>query len=207
MDSGKNTPVIKMSTINRKKYCCNPFLKPKHTSWRNSSKMRNVSKNIIDKLVSCGVTDLPKNGDRICDICRLEIPGHYLKYTTNAICEEQVEEVIEEEANIPIVEAAVDEDVLVDKNDKIKEILKLLGLQSIRTHDCCVDFFKQAVHALKCLLDVDNEIFYEDSDVPVVQDLLKCYEDGSKTQKFKILTIFAGSWNKNKMVTKTGCSK
>lgn len=196
---------------NRKKYCCNPFLKRKHTSWRNSSKMRNVSKNIINKLVSCGVINLPKIGDRICDTCRLDIPSQQRQYIASTIREEQVEEVTGVEPNVPIVEPV--EEGLVHKNNKIKEVLQLLGLGNIRMHDIRskkkrVDYFKQAVHALQCLLDVENEkLYYEDSDVPVVQDLLKCYSDGSKAQKFKILAILAGSWNRQKMMAKTGCSK
>lgn len=188
----------------RRVVCCNPFSKPGHSNWRRFSKLRSVTQNMLTMLKNCESVSLPEIGDLICNNCRLQITCNIPS------CEQGGDTDDDIGINVPEVESC--ERIPVDKNEQLNEVLQRLGLDrikvnNIRSKAMREKVFKEAVSALKCLLEVDLDVHYEDTEVPIVQDLLKSYAECSKVEKFKLLTLLAPSWSRNKMITKTGCSK
>lgn len=183
--------------------CCNPFSKPKHSSWRQFLKLRSVTSDIVEKLKACGLTALPVVGDKICTTCRVDVTSKYQQ--TIASREEAIDG-----TDLPEIESS--ESVAINNIDQLNEVLRLLGLDNVRVSEIRskekrLEMLKNTVLALKRLIGIDVDIFYEDTEVPIVKDLLKYYSEGSKPEKFKILTLFADRWSRNRMVDETGCSK
>ncbi|XP_055526092.1 uncharacterized protein LOC129718899 [Wyeomyia smithii] len=92
------------------------------------------------------------------------------------------------------------------------KVLSSLGIQSIRVPELRrdsvrVELFKQAVNSLKQILKVDCPVYYQDTDVPIVRDIIDNYGISTKSEKFQILTLLASSWSRQKMIDVTGCSK
>lgn len=202
---------IDKTTAHETRFCCNPFGKTGHSTWRRTKNLTTVTNKLVADFLSIGCANVPNITDKICTTCRLKV-SHLMK---KDICE--VVEVTENE-----LEKTQSKEVLIATSsmecfegnsfDNMSKVLLGLGIQTagvreLRRDSLRVQLFQQAVDALKQLMNVDCPVYYQDKDVPVVKDIINSYRISSKSEQFQILTLLASSWSKQKLMTETGCSK
>lgn len=195
----KNREIV----VPKKSFCCNPLAKANHKSWRKTTKITKVTQKVIDSVESIESAIVPNLRDKICVSCRVEVTRQQNTVPMDPmdVVENEIEDCMEHSANIS-----------AEAFQSMMDILLRLGIQNFRVRELRLKNFrcqmlKQAVDALKHLLKVDCPVYYEDTDVPVIKDMIDNCKTASKPIKFQILTLLTPSWSRQKMMDETGCSK
>lgn len=196
----------KRKTNKDRKVCCNPFFKEKHSSWRRSSKLTKVTAQLRNKINKFSDVILSGSDEYICSSCRLQVNNFVL------IPSSHYSEETEQFDELPEVLSAESVDTSDDCENKLNDILVLLGLDRLTSRDCRSKEIRQqkfvgAVTKLKNLFKVDSEFFFDDINTPLVKDQLEVYKTASKSNQFRLLTLFAGTWSRNRLIEQFGCSE
>lgn len=174
-------------------------------------KLSKVTSNIIASFTSIGSAIVPEQDDKICTSCRLKAIRLHKRFVDQPM--EVVEEDLGQAPSFEELEETLSTEVIEEKGyQRMAEILNWIGIQNVgvrelRRNDSRGRLFKQAVDALKHIMQVDCSIYYEDTDVPVVKDIINTYKASSKSVQFKILTLLTPSWSRQKIMDETECSK
>lgn len=210
----------------RGRFCFNPFSKPQHGNWRKSSKLTVVTNDLRIKLKAIGSTS-PSTFDKICGSCRIRV--HLLFKNVqqfgcsrdNPIPEESLQKVLSTENAIfsrddSIVEnddneSPSTESVVGDMHERLNSILDQLQVEKLtvkqyRSKALRHDTFVRATVSLKKLLQIETDVYFDETHLPVIQEQLQCYKSASKSNQFRILTLFSSTWSRQKMLDEFGCS-
>lgn len=155
---------------------------------------------------SIGSTTVPELHEKICTTCRLQVTRQQSNRSF------QLMEVVENGDEVYVEEVQMVGNISEHDFQNMTEILSRLGIRNVSRRELRRETFrcemlKQAVNAIRQILKVDCQVYYDDTNVPVVKDILDNCKIASKPVKFQILTLLTPSWSRQKMMDETGCSK
>lgn len=203
----KNNKLNVKKSFSNVEFCCNPFGKASHKSWRNSKKLTSITEKIYHNIIFLKSDSAAVIGDKICASCRLNITRLMKKKEDSSHnCSGYESALNDETFGEPQNENPLKKDIIA----KLFEILDIqLSIKKyMRSENSRVNLFRILMEKIKNLLDLDCEFYLKDDiNFPVVKSMIETFKSSKSVVKYQILTLLVNHFTTRDLMSALNCSK